>query len=177
MSPKDTPFQELPALVDYRRVAKREASFQARLPVVELDRLADISSAESDDDEHVDAVLSFFEDDQRWAHVSGRVEYVLMLTCCRCQGPVEYTGSIVVDGVVVNDDDQAARVPRHLEPTMAGPDGLDIRALITDEVLLALPQALHCDRPDCRAEYESATASHGNGTDGDRWRPFENLRG
>lgn len=169
--------KEMPTLVDYRRAAEREASFQACIPVADLDRLAAISSAELDDDNHVDVVLSFFEDDQRWAHVSGRVEYALMLACSRCLGPVGFTGSIEVDGVVVNDDDQAARVPHNLEPTIAGSDGLDTRALIIDEILLALPQALHCDRPACRAEFESKTASHENDAGNDRWRPFRNLRG
>lgn len=172
----------IPDLIDERSAAEQGASYAGHIPVSDLDRLLEIS-AEGGDEAAVtgpalgaEVALRFFEDESRWVHVYGRVEYAVRLQCSRCLEPVDSQGDIEIDGMVVSDDDQAAGVPRQFEPTISGENGLDARELVGDEILLALPQAIHCDRSSCLAEFESADSSDSGDTEGERWRPFANLR-
>ena len=48
----------------------------------------------------------------------------------------------------------AARVPRDWEPMLADGQMLDLHALVDDELLLALPITVRCDRQSCRTAYE-----------------------
>src|SRR5699024_10551094 len=93
--------------------------------------------------------LVFEEDAQRRVMISGCVETELMLECQRCLQPVRSLVSATVAGMVVVTDDAAAMVPRSQEPVMAEGESLDLHELVEDEILLALPMTVQCDRPAC----------------------------
>ncbi|NNC22877.1 hypothetical protein HKX42_03340 [Salinisphaera sp. USBA-960] len=171
----------LPEELDYRDVAERGEVFEARLALAEVPRVAELACdpPAAGDPPAIHVRLQFFEDEQRWAHVSGRVEYAALVACDRCLAPFNHQGGADINSIIVASDEQAAGVPRQFEPTIAEGGKLDPRSLIGDEILLALPQALHCDRSECRANYEKPDKPDeiDDGAQGeDRWRPFANLR-
>lgn len=103
----------------------------------------------------VDVSLLLNEDAQRRVVLTGRVQAKLMLACQRCLQPTEQVIEVDVAGIVVASDEAAAAVPREWEPILADGDMLDGHALIDDELLLALPMTVQCDRPECRAAYDN----------------------
>ncbi len=162
----------LPKSLDYRSAASRGSRFHTRLSSTELPRV----DALLDTPGQIVADLGFHEDDQRWAHVTGHVEYTIELACDRCLEAVVYSGQVDVDGVIVSDDDQAANVPRRFEPTIVNGVELDTFEFIADEILLSLPQALHCARPNCIAQFQSGSDEYNRDKSRDVWRPFANLK-
>jgi len=91
-----------------------------------------------------------------------------LLNCQRCLQPmqVRLTGESRI--ALVGGEAEAARVPEDLEPMLAPGGRTSIGALITEELLLALPiVALH--QEPCAASAQAAAPP------GERQRPFAGL--
>jgi len=137
--------------LDYRRMAQTGQTVTGQLSLKQLPRLK--ASIDSRTDVLVDAELYFAEDSQRRVRVTGHAAGELMLECQRCLESFACRVTADVAGVVVEDDDAAASVPREDEPIMAVEGTLDAHALVDDELLLALPLVARCNRSTCRADY------------------------
>ncbi|HET7314719.1 YceD family protein [Salinisphaera sp.] len=141
--------------IDYRRRALDEVLLEGYLTLSELPRTREVVVADSG--APVDVRLVFNEDAQRRVVLTGRVQTTLVLACQRCLQPTEKAIDADVAGIVVAGDEAAAAVPRAWEPILAEGDMLDVHALVDDELLLALPMTVQCDRPQCRAAYDNDT--------------------
>lgn len=145
--------QQLTRRVPFRQSALDKARFAGVVTLADLPRTRDAVTADSG--APVEVSVAFDEDTQRRVIVSGGAKTSLTLACQRCLEPTERAMAIDVDGIVVVSDAEAAAVPRAWEPIMADSETLDLHALIDDELILALPMTVQCDRPECRAAYES----------------------
>jgi uncharacterized protein len=166
--------QQLARRIDYRRSALDGARHTGVLSLVELPRTRGVVSADSG--APVTVVLDFQEDAQRRVVMTGRVDTTLVLACQRCLEPVEQTMALDVAGIVVATDAAAAAVPRAWEPVMAEGETLDLHGLIDDELLLALPMTVQCDRPACRAAYASEQEAAEQTSARDKPNPFAALK-
>lgn len=119
--------------------------------------------------------LAFAEDGQRRVHATGRVSAQLVLQCQRCTQAFEQTIETAIAGVIVTNDEAAADVPRADEPIRVDGDTLDVRALMEDELLLALPMVARCNDPTCRAQYETSAPGVGTQTPTREDNPFAVL--
>jgi len=141
--------------VDYRRLATQTGRIDGTLRVSQLPRVAAEMARQPRDEDTVDVDLVFCEDAQRRVRVEGRITTTLALCCQRCLRVYPQPVTVQAAGVVARDDDAAANVPRDDEPIEAQGDWLDVYALVSDELLLALPVVARCDRNDCSAGYEN----------------------
>lgn len=165
--------QQLTRLIDYRRRALGNARLSGCLALSDLPRTQQIVLADSG--ASVDVSLALEEDAQRRVILTGRVRTALMLACQRCLQPVEQTMDVNVAGIVVASDEAAAAVPREWEPILAESEMLDVHALVDDELLLALPMTVQCDRPECRVAYDTEQNAPETGPARDKPNPFAAL--
>ncbi len=159
--------------IDYRRRALDNTRLSGRLSLSELPRTREVVVADSG--APVDVSLLLEEDVQRRVVLTGRVQTRLMLPCQRCLEPTEEALDVEVAGIVVASDEAAAAVPREWEPILTEGDMLDVHALIDDELLLALPMIVQCDRPECRAAYDSEQKTPAHSPARDKPNPFAAL--
>lgn len=145
--------QKLTRWVDYRRRAIQNVNLTGQLTLADVPRTKQIVYA--DTGEPITVLLYLDEDAQRRVMLTGSVQTTLQLECQRCLQSSDQPMVLSIAGIVVASDADAADVPREWEPMLADGDQLDLHALIDDELLLGLPMTVHCDRPDCRAAYES----------------------
>lgn len=160
--------------IDYRRAALGERALAGVLLPAHLPRTADVVVKDTPFEVH--ARLSFDEDGQRNVTVTGDAETTLTLACQRCLEPTTVPMAVDIAGMAVSSDDAAAHVPRAWEPMMADGDMLDLHALIDDELLLALPITVQCERPACRAAYVGRADEPGAAADDEeKTNPFAAL--
>ena len=145
--------------VDYRRLALQERGVEGRIAVAALPRVAAEMARPPEPDDEVVVELGFDEDGQRRVHAAGTIRTTLALRCQRCLQVYDEPMDVAVCGIVVGDDEAAANVPRADEPILADGDMLDVHALVSDELLLALPSVARCRRPECMARYAPEPAS------------------
>lgn len=147
--------QDLTRQIDFRRWALDKARFEGVLSLAELPRTRAAVAAGSG--EEVAVTVGLEEDGQRRVLLSGWVRAVLALPCQRCLEVTEVPMDIGIGGMVVTSDRAAAEVPREHEPILATGEMLDLRGLVDDELLLALPMTVQCDRAGCRAAYDKTS--------------------
>lgn len=148
---------ELPERADPRRLAATGGTVTGTVPIAELSRLVDRLAAEDGSGAgRATLHMRFDEDAQRRIRITGRIEAKLTLQCQRCLQPFEWAADRALNLVAVADEDAAAGVPRDWEPVIVPPQGLDPATLIEDELILALPLAARCERPECLRTSEDA---------------------
>jgi uncharacterized protein len=157
-------------LVDAVMLAGAGSSVEREYSTAELPRLTDAGVA---DGLAIEASLRFSEFDGRPA-VEGRLTGQVALTCQRCLRPMTFEMDESFQVVVVSEE--RADEPGGYEPVVADPGRLDLRWLVEDQALLALPLVpLHepgeCDEADKSAD-EELDQVEPTGTQ----KPFQNLR-
>ena len=139
-----------PFRLDVEAFAKEGASLAGRWPLAQLDRLAEAALAEPDSG--VDAAAGREVtwqvrgelralrggDSQIWLHLNAHTE--LPLECQRCLKPVVTAVDAERSFLFVRGEDAAAQLDADSEDdVLALTRALDLRELIEDELLLALP--------------------------------------
>ncbi len=135
-----------PFRLDVAAFAKAGARFEGRWPQQSLDRLAE-SSVTDAETPGADAVVWRVRGESRamrgsemqtWLHVEA--ETTVTLECQRCLRPVETALKVKRSFLFVSGEDAAAQLDTDSEDdVLALTRALDLRELIEDELLLALP--------------------------------------
>lgn len=170
----------LPRRLDYRRAAFDQAAYGGEIALSALPRTRAVCVADSCGDDKVSVAIGFKEDGQRRVIVEGQASVTLALACQRCLEATPVAVDTAIRGMAVANDEAAADVPRDWEPMLADGQLLDLYSLVDDELLLALPITVVCDRADCEhafsrdkeqgeAVHDSAAASQ------DKTNPFAAL--
>lgn len=138
----------LPLRVDAVRLAARGAQLRNATPLGAMTRLAVLLT---DTTGRVESTLDFSQESGR-VRIDGIAAATLSLTCQRCLEPLAITVEPRFALALVADDDEAARLPDGLEPSIGGDGAVSPLALVEDELLLALPavplhEAGHCSAP------------------------------
>jgi uncharacterized protein len=126
----------LPEIVDPWRMVNARRTFQGKLPLATLRRLATSLAAVDGD---VEYELDFGKDEFGISGVRVRATAALPLICQRTLEKFEFPVSIDARlGFIVTEDDEAG-LPADYEALLLGDAGLRPADVIEDELILALP--------------------------------------
>jgi len=121
--------------------------------------------------------LAFGRDADHFQVIRGHVCAELTLVCQRCVQPMALSvDSDILLGLVTSED-EAQRLPERYEPLICATPTLDLRTVIEDELLLALPIVPMHPESQCttRAAPEDTVAAAAHDESDERRRPFAGL--
>ncbi|PLW82141.1 hypothetical protein CWI75_10125 [Kineobactrum sediminis] len=136
----------LPVTLDIRKAATRGVTVKGTLKPLELPRLRGLLAS---DEGEIETVFTLSRDEEGRYVVRVVVDASVTVTCQRCLQPVRtelHTDSTL--GVVWTDE-QAGNLPSHLEPVIVAGEECELRELVEDELILALPVVNYHEQTDC----------------------------
>ena len=163
--------EPLTRTLDARKAAARGATVSGFLEPPQLLRFRALLA---EDAGSIEAELAFSRDEENRYVVRPRVRAQVSVTCQRCLAPMSLALESDNALAVVWSDDQAAHLPRHLDPLIVGEEPCSLWDLVEDELILALPGFSYHDTDACRetlADYQSRPTAEG----GERSNPFDVL--
>jgi len=153
--------------VDPWRLAAQGRTLTGRVALDSLPRLAPALA----DGGEAEYRLSFHQDGERRAVVSGHVTAGLVVQCQRCLGPMLISVDSRFELAFVHGVEEAARLPEAYEPALTEDGWVRPAELIEDELLLALPPVPLHDAAECAAQPLEATPADESPSD----NPFAAL--
>jgi uncharacterized protein len=135
-----------PLALDVTAFAKAAGTLEGRWPLAELDRLAASAApgmlppagAPIDWSARGELRMVRGSENQVWLHLSASAR--LPLECQRCLKPIDTALAVARDFLFVHGEDAAAQLDADSDDdVLALTRALDLRALVEDELLLALP--------------------------------------
>jgi uncharacterized protein len=138
--------EPLPSTLDVRKAAVRGVSVSGTLRPLDLQRFRPLLVA---DEGTIEAVLSFSRDEENRHVIHVAVEADVSVTCQRCLEPLSEHLTSDNTLAVVWTDEQAAHLPRHLEPLIVEQEACSLWELVEDELILAMPPFSYHDTEDC----------------------------
>jgi len=104
------------------------------------------------------------------------VEADVSVTCQRCLEPMPAHLTSDNTLAVVWTDEQAAHLPRHLDPLIVAQDACNLWELVEDELILAMPPFSYHDTQECKERIAgfSDAAPEGSAAE-DKPNPFNVL--
>lgn len=126
----------IPAHIEPRRLVDRGIVLNGAVPTAKMSRLNALLDAPAGD---VQVDLAFRRDEGGVSAMHGRYQVDVAMVCQRCLNQVVLTLDAQCDVGFVRNDEAAKNLPRDYEPVIVDEEGLDLHALIEDELLLALP--------------------------------------
>lgn len=155
------------AIVDADACARLGSELARHFSTADLPRL---SEADARAGAEIEASLGFSLFEGKPA-IDGRLRGKIVLTCQRCLEAV----SIELDErfrVIVVAEERADE-PAGFEPVIAEASRLDLRWLVEEQTLLALPLVAKHEREDCALEVRVSSEEE---REASRQQPFRNLR-
>jgi uncharacterized protein len=128
---------ELPATFDPFRAASGAEVLSGQISAGKFGRLE--SSVLSIVDDSVSIDLRFGSKPGTKAYLQGTVHVRVELECQRCLGPMAYDLEANIKLAFVRNESEQEGLPEDLEPLLVEGEGVDLTALIEDELILALP--------------------------------------
>jgi uncharacterized protein len=165
--------EPLPRMLDVRKAAARGLGVSGALEPKQLPRLRSLLAS---DDGRIDVEMAFSRDEENRDVVRVGIDAEVVLICQRCLDPL--TNGLTVDDTVaiVWTDEQAARLPRHLEPLLAGEAECNLWELVEEELILALPAYSYHETAECRETLAVYAVDESDATIGaERANPFDVL--
>jgi uncharacterized protein len=128
---------ELPASFDPFRAAAVAEEMMGEVAAASFQRLAD--SVRAILDETIEVDLRFGTEAGAKATLHGKLRARVELECQRCLEPMAYPLEADIHLAFIRYEAEQEGLPEELEPLLVEGDGLDLRALVEDELILALP--------------------------------------
>lgn len=146
-----------------------EQLIQGTVPVSELSRLHDLLA---DDSGELRAELRFSQDDERRSRIDGELNATVRVFCQRCLQAMSLEVSQTLTLAVVFSEKAVEQLPRWLDSVLLDGETLDIKSLLEDEFLLALPIVSSHSEACGEREYLSIEPEV---EPEERQKPFEHL--
>ena len=160
------PAASVGACVDADVCARAGSVIERHFSAADLTRLAEAGALEGSELD-VRFVFSLFDGHPA---IAGSLLGTLVLTCQRCMKPVRVSMDDEFQVLVVREE--RSDEPGGYEPVTADPARLDLRWLVEDQALLALPLVpMHAET--CS---ETEASEESDDEDEVRQKPFQNLR-
>ena len=118
------------------RLIKSQAVLEGELPIKTMERLKNILVH---DEDSVAYRLEFGADEMGRKIILENISATISLSCQRCLGEVRVDINSENRLAIVANNEAAQELPTEYEPLVITEDELSLRALIEDELLLALP--------------------------------------
>lgn len=139
--------EPLPSTLDVRKAAVRGVSVSGTLSPLDLQRFRPLLAA---DEGTIGAELSFSRDEENRYVIHVAVAADVSVTCQRCLEPMPAHLTSENTLAVVWTDEQAAHLPRHLDPLIAAQEACSLWELVEEELILAMPPFSYHDTEDCK---------------------------
>ena len=139
--------EPLPTTLDVRKAAGRGASVSGTLKPLDLQRFRPLLAADEGSIQ-VEMTFSRDEENRHLIHVVTRAEVAMI--CQRCLEPMSRQLESENTLAVVWTDEQAAHLPRHLEPLIVADEACNLWELAEDELILATPAFSYHDTQACK---------------------------
>lgn len=129
-----------------------------------------------DSEGDVDVELEFGIDARRIRYLRGHLRTTLRLVCQRCLQPLVYPLDIDVCLGLVLSEDEAERLPEFYDAYVFDQRAVALKAIIEDELMLALPLVPLHDTGRCRIDPAYVVAEEPVlAAEAERRRPFAGL--
>lgn len=139
--------EPLPRTLDVRRAAARGVSISGTLASLDLPRFHPLLTGDS---AVISVDLAFARDDENRYLVQVSLAASVAVLCQRCLQPMPLHLSAQNTLAAVWTDEQAAHLPRHLDPLIADTEACNLWELVEDELILAMPAFSYHDTEDCK---------------------------
>jgi len=139
--------EPLTTTLDVRKAAARGASVSG---VLEPQNLAHFNTLLASSDGEVNVDLTFSKDEEGRHIIEVAIVAQVMVICQRCLEPMAtQLGSRSTLAVVLNDE-QAALLPKHLDPLVLDEQNCNLWDLVEEELILAMKPFSYHDTQDCK---------------------------
>ena len=139
--------EPLPTTLDVRKAAGRGVSVSGTLKPLDLKRFRPLLAADEGSIQ-VEMTFSRDEENRHLIHVVTMAEVAMI--CQRCLEPMSRQLESDNTLAIVWTDEQAAHLPRHLEPLIVEDEACNLWELVEDELILATPAFSYHDTEACR---------------------------
>ena len=139
--------EPLPTTLDVRKAAVRGASVGGALKPLDLQRFRTLLV---EDKGLVQAEFSFTRDEENRYLLHLVVSAEVSVTCQRCLEPLSITLACDNHLAVVWTDEQAAHLPRHLEPLIVEEESCRLWDVVEHELILAMPAFSYHNTEACQ---------------------------
>ena len=139
--------EPLPSTLDVRKAAVRGVSISGTLSPLDLQRLRPLLAADAGS---IEAELSFSRDEENRHVIHVAVVADVSVTCQRCLEPLPLSLTSDNTLAVVWTDEQAAHLPRHLDPLIVEQDACSLWDLVEEELILAMPPFSYHETEECK---------------------------
>lgn len=145
----------LPVTVQWDRLTESGETLRGTLALRGMTRLA---GCLLDDEGDVDVELEFGIDAQKVRYLRGHLRTTLHLVCQRCLQPLSYPLDIdICLGLLLSEDD-SERLPEAYDPYVFEQRSVELKTIMEDELMLALPLVPMHDADRCRIDPAYAVA-------------------
>lgn len=125
---------KLPQRIDPFRAAEQGRVLKGEIPVRQLTRLLDVVAEPGQD---LPVEFRFVKDDGGQSFVEVACHAVLVLRCERCLGNVDFTLDLHHRLALI--DEQSEKAQNGVDAVAVDDEGLFLREMLEDEILLSLP--------------------------------------
>tara|TARA_R110002110_G_scaffold14698_1_gene67609 strand:+ start:27581 stop:28120 length:540 start_codon:yes stop_codon:yes gene_type:complete len=139
----------LPKTLDVRKAAARGVSVSGTVRVLDLPRFLPLLAA---DDALVQADFTFTRDEENRYLVQISTTGDVQVSCQRCLDPMPLRVASETQLAVVWSDEQAAHLPRHLDPLIVSEEACNLWELVEDELILAMPAFSYHEAAGCKQQ-------------------------
>jgi uncharacterized protein len=163
----------LPITLDVRKAAMRGSGVSGYLKPLDLKRFRPLLAS---DEGLINVEMSFYRDEERRYLLSVVLEADVEVTCQRCLEPLMEHLASSSKLAVVWTDEEAAHLPKYLDPLLVGETPCDLWQVVEDELILALPAFSYHAADVCKlnVEIDSDPAPHKAGR-AEKPNPFNVL--
>ena len=134
------------------------------------------ASADATPARDVEVKLHLYVDESGIRRIDGAVHTEVSVLCQRCLQPMPLAIDSSFAVGVVWSDDEAARLPKYLEPYIVDEGPHDIRDLVEDELILCVPYASYHEDENCAGDYRQPEAREPAATERkEKPNPFQVL--
>lgn len=146
----------MPDYADPERLCGLGKVYEGRIALTDLPRL---SALLVDRAGEAQFRLAFSVDEEKRGIALVAVQAHLRVQCQRCLGPLELPVDAQARLAVVKGPDEAARLPAEIDPLLVTGDPINLRSLVEDELMLAVPTApMHSDA-ECPVDLQPINAA------------------
>lgn len=144
---------KLPILIDPKRSAQRRLTCTGVFDLLGMNRLLAVCESNSG---QVKVNVNFNVDERGLIVISGTASVLVTLICQRCTDAFEQLLEVEFTFSPVKNDEDEAELPSYYEAIELDENGeVNLRELIEDELLLALPLIPRHELEDCHAPADS----------------------
>lgn len=156
----------MPETIDIRKDAKFKRKLAFQVPLEVMTRVLESTPKSFG---VADVSIQFDRDVQGYAYIDLEVQVTIVLECQRCLDDAEFPLTLKQRLSPVDSAVEASELAEGVEPAQAIDGQVDVKDIIEDEILLAIPMHPKHDAVDCKASFDETKIEE------ERQMPFTNL--